>query len=210
MISLIKGEEPEVLAQNGAVWLAEWLADRDNQTKRYRYRHPEIRQALLAETSNKCAYCESQIGIAHPGETEHKVPSSKDEMRHFDWMNLTRACTECNRRKNAFYDEHDGFVDPYEDDVESLFEHHGPVVLWSTGSVKGEVAVRLLELNARVPLLLAKKDELMNLKDAICRYESEHDPVLKEVLRLALVERASPTSKYSAMAKTVVAQNGIV
>lgn len=210
MISVKKGDEPEILVQNSAVWLEEWLADKGNHTKRYRYRHPDIRDALREETYNKCVYCESQIGIVHPGETEHKIPSSKNESKHFDWGNLTRACTECNRRKNAFYDANDGFIDPYDDDVESMLEHHGPMVFWKTVDPKAEVAVRLLELNSRVPLLLAKKDELMNLKDAICRYEAEQNPVLKEVLRLALVERAGPSSKYSAMIKTILKLNGII
>lgn len=210
MRRLLKGDEPEILRANGQRWLAEWLLDKSNPTKRYRYRHADIRDALNKETHNKCAYCESIIGVTHPGDTEHMVPSSKDEMRHFDWKNLTRACAECNRRKNDFYDVNNSFINPYDDDVEQMFEHHGPVVFWHTGNGSAEVAVKVLGLNARLPLMLAKKEELMSLKDAICRYEAEPDPVLKEVLRLGLLERASPESEYSAMNRCVLESLGIM
>jgi uncharacterized protein (TIGR02646 family) len=135
MRNLTKLEEPAVLAANAALWLEEFLPDQTNKTKRYRYRHADIKSTLRAETSDKCVYCESKLGHSAPGDIEHKVPSSKVPQLHFDWANLTLACQECNRRKNAFYLEHDGFLDPYVDDVEAMLEHHGPVVMWRTGAV---------------------------------------------------------------------------
>lgn len=210
MISIAKGACPAILSENAEAWLREWLADKTNNTKRYRYRHVDIKDALNRETFNKCAYCESQIGVAHPGETEHKVPSSKAEMRHFDWTNLTRACTECNRRKNDYYDAHDAFVDPYEDDVTAFFEHHGPIVWWVDSNRRAEIAVKTLELNERERLILSKRDALMSLKESLARYEREDDQTLKEVLRLGLLKKAEPDNEYSAMISAVLARKGIL
>lgn len=88
---------PNVLAINHDEWLTAFLADKTNKTNKYRYRHSEIKITLTEETGWKCVYCESKIGHNTPGDIEHKVPSSKDEHRHFNWENLTVACTECNK-----------------------------------------------------------------------------------------------------------------
>ena len=61
MRNLVKLPIPPVLAARGKEWTVEFLADPNNQTKRYRYRHPEIKQTLLNETGDKCIYCESKV-----------------------------------------------------------------------------------------------------------------------------------------------------
>ena len=210
MISIEKGVCPQVLSDNAANWLAEWLEDKSNATKRYRYRHSDIKEALNRETHDKCVYCESYLGVTHPGETEHKVPSSKDDSLHFEWLNLTRACNECNRRKNNYYEHDEGFVDPYQDDVLSFFEHHGPIVWWVNGNNRAEVAVRMLELNERAHLILSKRDALMSLKDALARYDKEEDPTLKGIMRLGLLKRAEPEHEYSAMIAAVLRLHGLL
>ena len=203
-------DPPQILIDNADEWLAEWLADKENRTKRYRYRHPDIKKALVAETSSKCVYCESIIGVVHPGETEHKIPSSKVPNLHFEWQNLTRACTECNRRKNNFYAANDGFLDPYADPVEDMLEHEGPIVFWRDGDARAETAVRTLELNARRDLILAKTQTLMDLKNLLCRHYDEQDPPLKELLRLEIVQRAEATSEYSGMIRDVLRKKGLL
>jgi hypothetical protein len=64
MRQLQKLPKPAVLEQNEIPWLAAFVDDPDNPTKRYRYRHPEIKSTLRTETSDKCVYCESKIGHA--------------------------------------------------------------------------------------------------------------------------------------------------
>src|SRR4051794_22793171 len=114
---------PAILAENAATWLAEFCEDPNSGARRYRYRAPEIKAVLREETASKCVYCESKIGHNCPGDVEHKVPSSRCRDLHFEWSNLTIACTECNRRKNAYYDPILPFLDPYEDPVEDLLLH---------------------------------------------------------------------------------------
>jgi 5-methylcytosine-specific restriction endonuclease McrA len=116
MRNLKKVPTPKILEDNVAAWLAEYLADKANPTKRYRYRNDDIKGALRDETGFKCIYCESKIGHNTPGDVEHKIPSSKVPEEHFTWTNLTIACTECNRRKNDYYETDEGFLDPYNED----------------------------------------------------------------------------------------------
>ncbi len=124
MRKIQKLQIPEILASNSAKWLSEYIEDKSSSNRRYRYRETDIKNQLKQETADKCVYCESKIGHNTPGDVEHKIPSSKNINLHFDWNNLTIACTECNRRKNDYYEEGIEFLDPYEDDVEVLLEHH--------------------------------------------------------------------------------------
>lgn len=210
MRKLDKGPKPEVLAAHEADWLGEFLADRENKTKRYRYRDSTIKRALKEETAEKCVYCESKIGHNTPGDVEHKIPTSKDPSKHFTWENLTIACTECNRRKNNFYSEHEGFLDPYADDVESILEHHGPIVSWRTGQVRGEVTVKTLELSsaARTPLVVRKIEKLAELQHLLERHNSELPGMLRELLARQLKTMASGSAEYSAMVGAVLRAKG--
>ncbi|MDX2510310.1 MAG: hypothetical protein QNK28_12255, partial [Desulfobacterales bacterium] len=85
MRNLTKLEEPEVLHSNCQQWLELYVADQGNSTKKYRYRHPDIKTTLKNETGYKCVYCESKIGHNTPGDIEHKIPSSKHIEFHFYW-----------------------------------------------------------------------------------------------------------------------------
>lgn len=210
MRSLAKLPKPEVLAANEAIWLDEFLADPENSTKRYRYRHPQIKTTLRAETSNKCVYCESKLGHNTPGDVEHKVPSSKVPRRHFDWLNLTIACTECNRRKNSFYSDADGFLDPYTDAIEAHLEHHGPVVSWKQGDVRGEIFVSTLDLcsEQRTALIARKIEKLNQLVHLLERYAAETNDLLKGLLQRQVRDMASPASEYSAMIEDTLHRKG--
>lgn len=211
MRALTKLAKPTVLAEHEVQWLAEFLEDPTNATKRYRYRHPEIKGTLKEETADKCAYCESKLGHSSPGDVEHKVPSSKAPQLHFQWDNLTLACQECNRRKNAFYDEHDGFLDPYSDDVEDLLEHLGPIVTWKTGENRAEVCVNILELSSakRLKLFEMKLQKLLELCHVLERYSSSAlDSPLRDLLARQVRDMAAKSSEYSSMVRAAIVRKG--
>src|SRR5215204_673963 len=98
MIKLTKGPAPDILAQNRVKWADEyeaWRTGRDvPAAAQYRYRHPEIKTALRAETFDKCVYCESKISHIHPGETDHIDPLHHRPDRVVDWDNLAYICHE--------------------------------------------------------------------------------------------------------------------
>lgn len=211
MRAISKKPKPQVLVDNEDSWLTAFKADQLNSTKKYRYRDKQIKEALKEETGYKCVYCESKIGHNTPGDIEHKVPSSKNVDLHFTWSNLTIACTECNRRKNDYYEEGAEFLDPYSDDVDQLVEHHGPIVYWKSGSTRAEITIRTLELNSknRVPLILNKMEKIEEVSNLFERFESERNATLKSLLKRKLIAMTQADSEYSGMILEVLSKKGL-
>lgn len=211
MRNIFKIGEPPILSDKHAEWLSEYEADKTSNTKKYKYRHPDIKQSLKEETGFKCIYCESKIGHNTPGDIEHKIPSSKRPKLHFAWGNLTIACTECNRRKNDYYVVGDEFLDPYTEDVEGMLEHHGPLVLWKTNNTRAEVSVKKLELHSgkRKELFDQKIGKIEDFNNLVERYTTEEDVILKGVLEKQIENKLDKQSEYSAMLISVLAKKGI-
>lgn len=206
MRRLTKLQIPRVLADNGATWLAEYLAEPGSDTKRLRYRHAEIKSTLKQETAWKCAYCESKVGHNTPGDIEHKVPSSKNPRLHFDWENLTVACTECNRRKNNYYEKGTEFLDPYADDVEACLLHLGPLVYWKPDHERAELTVRILEFNSpkRRALLDRKTEHLEKTRALLDLATRPGEDLLRALRRDEVTRMCAPDAEYSAMVRTYV------
>lgn len=211
MRSIKKGQEPNVLSANKDTWLQAYIDDKKNGTKKYRYRHADIKEALKSETNAKCVYCESSIGQNTPGDIEHIIPSSKNENLHFTWSNLTIACTECNRRKNDYYIEGEEFLNPYVEEVEQLLVHMGPIVSWEANNSRAEISVRTLELNSyqRKELIANKIVSIGDFDNLLERYSSETNPTLKRLLWKQIEVKISKPSEYSAMLKSVLEAKGI-
>ena len=206
MRRLTKKPVPTVLVTNGATWLAEYQADRTSTTSRYRYRHQDVKAALIAETFWKCVYCESRVGHNTPGDIEHKVPTSKNEALHFEWSNLTVACTECNRRKNDYYVVGEEFLDPYVDDVESALFHAGPFVHWVPGHSRAEITVRKLQLDAGRPALIDRKRETLEKARTLLELAAtaNGNPILHALREDEVNRMCTIDAEYSAMARTYV------
>jgi hypothetical protein len=204
---ITKLSEPCVLAEKAASWTTAYLADPANGTKRYRYRHPDIKHRLKQETSAKCVYCESKIGHNTPGDVEHKIPTSVRQDLHFCWDNLTIACTECNRRKRDFFDSEKPFLDPYSNDIERRICHLGPIVSWCLGDSDAEISIKILKLNtvARLELFIRKAEMIDALNNLAERIRQERGP-LREVLRAKLREMRSRESEYSGMIDSICKQ----
>ena len=209
MRRIAKNNCPQVLVDNSTAWLDAYLNDKKNDTKKYRYRHPDIKSAIRLEASDKCIYCESKVGHNTPGDIEHIIPSSKAEDQIFAWENLTLACTECNRRKSAYYDPNLPFLNPYVDDVEDKLVHYGPVVSWKVGDAQAEISVKTLELNAqaRKTLFFQKIGKMEAVDNLLERIESETNDALKLLLVKELEEMQKPEAEFSAMVVSIVAAN---
>lgn len=210
MRRIIKQDEPTILAENLEAWTEAYLADKSNKTKKFRYRHPDIKGALREETADKCVYCESKIGHNTPGDVEHMTPSSVEDRLHFVWSNLTIACTECNRRKNDYFDEQKPFLNPYVDAVEDRLVHHGPVVGWAPGDDVAEVTVRTLQLNdwARRTLIGRKVEKIEELNNVVARQASAN-PMIRELMTLQIAKMKRADAEYSGMIQAICAAYGI-
>lgn len=200
MRRLEKGDAPAVLAENHAKWLSEYLANLSSDRCRYRYRDPQIKEALRRETGWKCVYCESKIGHNTPGDVEHKVPSSKSRNLHFSWTNLTVACTECNRRKLDYYEKGAEFLDPYQDPVEDWLVYLGPLVYWVPGKVRAEITVRTLLLDSmeRAQLFQRKCDVLEKARALVELATNSDSPMLVALRKDELRRMQDRSAEYSA------------
>ena len=197
---------PDVLEQHGGQWLQEFLAKPSNETRRSRYRHPEIKEHLKKETFGKCVYCESKIGHNTPGDTEHIRPVKKFVREIFVWENLTISCAECNRRKGDYYDGNCMFLNPYTDNVEDMIVHFGPLVSWEIGNERAETTIRKLELDkcTRMELISRKIEKIEVVKNLLERIEGKVGGTLRELWELNLNEMISVSSEFSGMAMVVV------
>jgi uncharacterized protein (TIGR02646 family) len=124
MIYVHRTSEPQVLRQSGSRWQAELQAamtelerleidplattqaKRQAKTKiektQQKYRHREIKTALVRMFHGKCAYCESPITVVTYGHIEHFYP--KGDRRYttktFAWDNLLLSCDICNNPRH--------------------------------------------------------------------------------------------------------------
>ena len=208
MIKLEKGEEPEVLTRNALHWTNVVVGKIDagetpTKTERSRYNHADVKQALIAETHGKCAYCESKLRHVSYGDIEHVVPKSDDPSKWFSWPNLTLACDVCNTNKSNSSVDEETFVDPYNVDPEEQFWHWGPMMRPRPGCDAAALTERLLHLNR--PELVERRAErqagLLRLVDLAERCGNEE---LKRLLWEEIGLEAEAHNEYAALSRATI------
>ncbi len=93
-----------VLRKYSALWLSKLKALSADATAtkeqvknaQNKYRHVEVKDALVEMFCGKCAYCESKITAATYGAIEHFFPKSSHIDLTFEWQNLLLSCDRCN------------------------------------------------------------------------------------------------------------------
>jgi uncharacterized protein (TIGR02646 family) len=202
MIKLVKGPEPAVLARHATEWTAELIqvmgAGGDiDAVKSSRYGHKEVKEALLEETNEKCAYCESKPLHVTFGDVEHICPKGVDPLRAYDWQNLTLACSVCNNKKRAKVD----IVDPYLDEPDVAFEFYGP---WLTEIAATPNAKRTrieLDLN-RKELLSQRGEQLAKIRSELVENRANPDANERRLTEEAIIAHyESSFSQFSACAR---------
>lgn len=213
MRPLVKNAKPVILAKQAESWRDELLeilarGERPTDAIKSRYRHKDIKAALLAETLGKCAYCESKVTHIAYGDIEHIVPKSKDPSRAYDWANLTLACDVCNTNKGDHYgDGQDEFeaeiLDPYIDDPAQHLLFLREVVSPRPDSMRGFATEALMKLSRGD--LLEKRRERMTFLDGLVRAytlaEQKHKRLLLDDL---YANHLTEESEYSASSKAYV------
>ncbi len=213
MISLTKTDKPRVLEDNADRWHAELLAiiargEKPTETLKSRYRHEQIKTALVIETSGKCAYCESKIRhIAH-GDIEHIVPKSKVPSKAYDWENLTLACDICNENKGNFYCDdpsrtHENLIDPYADKPSDHFMFVREIVLARPDSLRGAETDDVIKISRSE--LLERRRERMDFLDGLVRaYNLAEDRYKPLLLRNLHKKHLGRDNEYSAVANAYI------
>lgn len=216
MIRLTKLDEPQILKDNKHDWTNQYLQLLNNDQDipnnlKYRYRDPEIKEQIVRETHNKCAYCESKITHVCPGDVEHILPKTKNARPdlYVEWTNLTLACEECNRpRKRAYYNPADPLINPYVDNPENHLMAVGPLIYHKPGDRKGEVTEQILELN-RSSLFERRVDRIKNLRNLADKWAGETNVTLKAIFENELRAEAATDKEYSFIVKGYLKSIGI-
>lgn len=192
MIKVIRTAEPEYLKKRAAGWLKDLrLARAKKDATAYskaeaKYRSTQVRNALDAMFSGKCAYCESVIAVVATGHIEHFRPKQKYPSLTFTWTNLLLGCPLCNdggHKGTKFPKSKDNgpFIDPTTEDptdhLEFVYDPLSRLALAKAKTLRGELVIDTFGLNKRSDLLRArsiyirtllaiKPDEAANLEYA--------------------------------------------
>ncbi|WP_391564527.1 HNH endonuclease [Sinorhizobium meliloti] len=205
MIKLTKSKEPEILQKNRVSWektLFDHAASGTEPTQAdlNRYNHPDIKSALLAETGEKCAYCESKIRHITYGDIEHIVPKRLAPEHRFKWDNLTIGCDTCNTKKGI----KENLIDPYRDDPETEFVVMGPMLLPDPQSDRAKVTESALDLN-RKALMERRAERIKALHSlvqiALSLKEEGDQKVLFDEIRL---RETTDEVEYAALSRSYV------
>ncbi len=179
MIKLKRSDKPPILVQKAQEWTKALLAAKnkpERQKAEAKYRHAEIKEALLKMCHQKCAYCESKLRHIDYGDIEHYRPKSKFPELTFKWSNLLLACGECNNHKgDQFPEPKEGgpFINPCDDDPPAHFNFvydpkTGIASVYGT-TQRGETTEKRLGLN----------------RDDLRQYRSEYVRQLQALVVLA-------------------------
>lgn len=199
MIKIKRLKSPESLTKNWRKWNGEYAAAKTDQDRRRvegRYRQNDVKTTLSIMFNEKCAYCESEIGVVDYGHIEHFRPKNKFPERIFLWNNLLLACTKCNSvefKGTKFPAKQEGgpLVNPCVDDPAKHFAFQYNVKTKEARVVplteRGEVTEKLLGLN-RSKLLAARSDRLRMLM--YIRAKAEDDNEAKDLIKKVLSSKA--------------------
>jgi 5-methylcytosine-specific restriction endonuclease McrA len=211
MIRLAKEPKPQILIANEVQWTATIVnkigaGETPSNAEKTRYRHPQIKAALIQETHGKCAYCESKLLHIHHGDVEHIYPKSLAPEKTIAWENLTLACEICNQNKSDKDPLLEHILDPYLTEPSTHLLFSGPLV-FPRGTPTGMSTRTLLDLN-RGELAERRKEHLekiMGIFDTVSRADL---PIgVRQAIFHDLVSReADASAQYSAMVRAVVDQ----
>lgn len=186
MIRIRKSEPPAVLVINADRWLIELKAailTGENKTilsKKSRYNHQHIKDAVSSETHGKCAYCEAEVRSVSHGDIEHIFPKSADIDKTFEWRNLGFACQKCNQNKSDINPIANNILDPYEVDPQPYILFFGAFIS-SNGTLVGRQTISLLKLD-RAPLLERRQLVYKNLIQRFEMIQMARSPEEKSIL----------------------------
>jgi len=215
MIWVERGAVPPILQENAERWHAELRTLRQQKATKtqiskiqQRYRHKQVKTALVQAFHGRCAYCESQITVVGYGAIEHFFPKSKYPDRTFVWDNLLLACDICNSRKgDTFPLAADGtplLVNPCaEDPAAHLQFDWNPITRLASiygRDRRGEAVVALFDLNGTAGRtdLMARRSGYIQKLVALKKLAASH-PEAQALLQEAR-DRTRPDSEYQAFA----------
>ena len=219
MIKLKKTAKPQILVDYAQDWTNDYLdclkkGNTPSDTIKNRYKHPEIKKALKAETHEKCAYCESKITHIDYGDVEHILPKNKNARPdlYVDWDNLTFTCTRCNRDgKKDYFNPKAPLINPYVDDPDNYFKFVSNFIHpKNTGNPNiAQITIDTIKLN-RLELAERRKEVIEEVRNLLLAWNTAADSIVKATLHHTLQEYCNPDKEYSAFVRHFLLDNGFV
>lgn len=210
MVNLIKGAEPEILRRNKSAWtrlVLEHIAKgvRIPKSLSSSYNQTEVKEALKAESHNKCMYCESNVSHVAHEHIEHIKPKAQEKFPEltFEWNNLGLACPVCNMNKGADYDHGTPFINPYIDDPLENFIPMGSFIYNKPNTPRAELTSRTLKLN-RPELIEKRKERIESIIRLVERYHSLPQGALKDAVLEEINIEIGEDKPYSMCSKSIV------
>lgn len=214
MIRLTKAPSPRVLVDRGGVWTDEFARRREGDltvpgAALTRYRHPEIKAAVVAEANGKCIYCESLVQHVYPGDVEHMKPKSRFPQLVVDWENLAFVCSACNSAKGDYFEENEQLVNPFEEDPDNFFVFYGPIVFARDGNLRGIATRGKLRLD-RAELIERRTDQLRSIGHQIETWAALPAGAAKDEVARELRSYGEPPAPYSAFVRNLLLDRGVI
>jgi len=207
MIRVTRTRKPDVLAAKEANWKRAIRSASTNaarQNAQDKYKHEEIKKALIDMFHGKCAYCESAIMHVDYGHIEHFKPKGTPAYYELavEWDNLLLACGRCNGAENKgtrfpLADRGGPLVNPVKEEPSEhlLFDFDPTLKLANVLGIskRGETTWKTLGLNG--PELLKHRSKFVRKLWVIAgRYHE--DDAAREIIDSAIC----PQEEYSAFA----------
>jgi hypothetical protein len=198
----------------GGTWTDEYVRLRRGEdgipdATRYRYRDPEIKQAVLEESYEKCIYCESKPRHVSPGDVEHLKPKAAFPELIVEWSNLGFVCPECNRAKGDFHDETEPIVNPYLEEPSDYLYFAGAWVFERPGNARGIVTIKKLALD-RGSLVERRFEQIRAIQDLLNVWAALRDGAAKDEIAAEIRKRAEDRSEYAACIRSFFRSSGFV
>ncbi|MDP8229009.1 MAG: retron system putative HNH endonuclease [Candidatus Electryoneaceae bacterium] len=209
MIKVERSPMADILHREADGWLIQLnnaTTKKQKKQAQNKYRHKQVKDALVAMFSGKCAYCESRIQHIAYGHIEHYRPKSIFPGLTFTWSNLLLACSKCNVIKGKRFpetNEGEPIINPCEDEPDDhlmfYFDPDAKLAMVYGKTSRGELTVELLELN----------------RDDLRKHRSEYIKKLLVIEHLALTdtdtearnilnEAVQDEAEYAAFARTLL------
>jgi 5-methylcytosine-specific restriction endonuclease McrA len=170
-----------------------------------KYRDPRVKRAILRETLEKCAYCETKYLPVDWGDVEHIWPKAADPERLLDYDNLTLACGKCNGGKSdKEYNDGAPLLNPYVDDIDRYLFAAGPMVLPNlddTAYVRGDRTITDTKLN-RKELMERRAEYIRDKYQALLRaYRTAANDALRNHARAQIAAMQAHDAEYTLIAR---------
>lgn len=122
----------------------------------------KIREHLVLEFKNKCAYCESELNVTSLPNIDNFYPKSKYPVEAYYWENLILCCQVCNINKRDYFplDEQGRplLINPSIEDPQLHINLNTESGLYEGKTDKGQITITTLGLNRNELVAFRKKN----------------------------------------------------